>query len=98
MNGALFSRDTSFKKMCMFFSADILMSTTLSFMNLSRQGSKSYSVYFGPRIFASSWRLEESVFFILLSLIFVSLLYKDWNLGHSSAPNTSTKAGKLNEA
>lgn len=98
MNGPLFSKETSFKNICIFFNADIFMSTTLSFKNLSRHGSKSYSVYFGPKIFANSCKLDERVFLILLSLILVSLLYNDWNLGHSSAPKTRAKAGKLNDA
>lgn len=84
--------------MCIFFKAESLISIYLSFRNLSRHGNKSCSVYFGPRIFASSCKLDESVFLILLSLIFVNLLYIDWNLGHYDSPNTRTNAGKLKDA
>ena len=94
----LLSSGNSFKKICMFFRATILMSIALSFKNLSMQGRRSCSVYFGPRILASSWILAARDFLILGSLILFSLWQRDQNRGHSSGPNTRTKAGKLKEA
>jgi len=67
------SSGTSFKKMCRFLSAAIFISIYLSFKNLSIQGRRSSSVYFGPKILASSCILAARVFFILGSLIFESL-------------------------
>jgi hypothetical protein len=73
MRDCLFSNETSFKKTCKFFNAAILISIYFSFKNLSILGNKSSSVYFGPKILASSWILAAKVFFIFGSAYFDNL-------------------------